>query len=855
MKALVLAILVCCVPCISIAKETYDMKNLNNQTKTVMDYISGHEVPATPEEIGATQPFSRRLEEDYGYPKSMIQTRPQYHVKASPSDKKGYPIDIAVFEEGIDGVKRLKIVVENKKPTRKDGRDQLEDYLRFCEAEIGVWYNGLEMLCIRKIEKSGNIHFEEIGDLPKYRQKISEIGKYKRQDLVKIHNLKAVFDELRGWIAGNSIGVNRDEVIAKEMIHIILCKIYDERFTAPSDMVTFRATPDDSESEIQNRIQSLFRKVKGKYNDVLSAEDAIEFDPTTLRYIVEKLQSYCISETDRDIVADAFEVFIGQSLKGEQGQFFTPKNVVRTLVHAVDPKVEDVIIDPSCGSGGFLVEGLKYLWTKIDVMGSDLGWNDIAIAEEKKAIGIKKIRGIEKDAFLAKVAKSYMAILGDGKGGIFCEDSLELTNNWSQLTQQSIRLNTFNVSFSNPPFGKEIKVVGRDKLAQFDLAKKVGQNGRQVLLSEGNITTLFLERNIQLLQDGGKLAIILPETYFHAPKQKAAREFMYRHNIQWIIDLPHDTFRPHNNAKCIAIVLQKNTPQQAMINMAVAEYIGHDHNGQPIYKKDANGNKTTELLDDTEAIIREITSFNQGKQFKREYTFQVDSNTVLSNDILVPRYYWGKKIKDIKAAAESKGYTLIQLQKLIDEGVIKYFDGNGSPKAEFKGEGEYPYIRVKDIVNWQIYRDPTAMIPRSEFNRLYSSDKELLPKDVLYVRRGSYRIGSVAMVSPYDKELILTREILVLRVVDNNNRYGITPEYLLYALSNTLTAQQAKNKVFLDTTLPNIASRWKELEIPVLKDPNEFTNMKEKMSRIIENHWRALKEMDELWESGEIYNM
>lgn len=855
MKSCMLATAVGIAFCASFAKATIDMEIQSNNPKTLIDFISGHEIPATPEETQATQPFSRRLVADYGYPKSMIQTRPQYHVKASPSDKKGYPIDIAVFENDITGARRLKIVVENKKNTRKDGRDQLEDYLKFCEAEIGVWYNGTEMLCIRKIEKSGNIHFEEIGDLPKFGQKISEIGKYKRKDLVKTHNLKSVFVELRGWIAGNSIGVNRDEVIAKEMIHIILCKIYDERFTAPDDMVSFRSAPDDSGNDVKIRIQDLFKKVKGKYSDVLSPEDSIDFDPATLKYIVEKMQGYCLSETDRDIVADAFEVFIGQSLKGEQGQFFTPKNVVRTLVYAIDPGVDDMIIDPSCGSGGFLVEALKYLWLKTDANGKKFGWNDIALSEEKKAIGIKKIRGIEKDSFLAKVAKSYMAILGDGKGGIFCEDSLELTNNWAQATQQSIRLNAFNASFSNPPFGKDIKVVGAEKLGQYDLAVKVDSKGKKKLVTEGNISTLFLERNVQLLQDGGKLAIILPETYFHAPKQSAARQFMYRHNIQWIIDLPHDTFRPHNNAKCIAIILQKNTPQQPMINMAVAECIGHDHNGNPIFRKNADGSPSSQVHDDTLAIMREIDNFNQGKPFKREYTFQINASKVLSNDILVPRYYWSKKVKDIKTEAQNKGYELISLQRLIDEGIIDFFDGNGSPKAEFKGEGEYPYIRVKDIVNWQIYRDPTAMIPKSEFDKLYSAKKQLHPKDILYVRRGSYRIGSVAMASPYDKDLILTREILVLRVVRPENKYGITPEYLLYALSHSLTAQQARNKVFLDTTLPNIASRWKELEIPVASSDDKFDAIQEKMSRIIQNHWKALKEMDELWGTGEIYNM
>lgn len=220
----------------------------------IKDYVSGKLVNATPEEVNAVQPFEKILVEDYGYPKEMIQAHPQVRVKASPSDKKGYPIDIAVYEPDENGKKILKIVVENKKPTRRDGLDQLELYLKFCDAKIGVWYNGIESVCLKKYEESGNIKFEEIPAFPKYKQKLSEIGKYKRKELKGTHNLKEIFADLRGYIVGNSVGVNRDEVIAKEIIHLILCKIYDERFTKPNEIVTFRATEDDSDDEIKKEL-------------------------------------------------------------------------------------------------------------------------------------------------------------------------------------------------------------------------------------------------------------------------------------------------------------------------------------------------------------------------------------------------------------------------------------------------------------------------------------------------------------------------------------------------------------------------------------------------------------------------
>lgn len=821
----------------------------------IIDYISGVELNATPEEVESTQVFSRILVEDYGYPKEMIQTRPQFRVKSSPSDLKGYPIDIAVFEIGNDNKKHLKMIVENKKQSRKDGKEQLELYLKFSEAQIGIWYNGIESVYIKKIEESGNIHFEEIPAFPRYKQKLSEIGLFKRKDLKGTHNLKAIFNEIRGFVAGNSVGVNRDEVIAKEMIHLILCKIYDERFTRMEDMVEFRVAEDDTDQEIKTRVDELFTKVKKKYRDVLNEEDSIDFDGHTLRYIIGKIQNFSVIDTDRDTIADAFEVFIGSSLKGEQGQFFTPKNVVKILVKAVNPKLDDIIIDPSCGSGSFLVESLKNLWMQIEKEGKEYGWSEGAISEEKKTVGIKNIRGIEKDSFLTKLSKSYMAILGDGKGGIFCEDSLENPKNWKDITQQNVKLNTFSISFSNPPFGKDIKVTGKDKLNQYELAKNIDSKGREKTVDEGNVSTLFLERNMQLLKDGGKLGIILPETYFHAPKQKKVREFIFKHNIQWIIDLPHDTFRPHNNAKCIAIVIQKNVKQQKNINMAVAEYIGHDHNGKPLYKVDTNtGVITDEILDDTDSIISEIDCINNKESFIPKYTFQVDADKIVKSGILVPRYYWNSKVEEIKENAEKCNIDLIPMNQLIKENIIKHFDGNGSPKSDFKGTGDIPYIRVKDIVNWQIYKDPTALIPESEFNRLYKEEKKLKPKDILYVRRGSYRIGSVAMVSPYDLKLILTREILVLRVIDENNKYGITSEYLMYALSHNLTNQQAQNKIFIDTTLPNIADRWKEISIPVYKEEKRMEEIKNKIKGIVENQWKSLKEIDDMKKKFDVYN-
>lgn len=819
----------------------------------IIDYISGIEIPAGPEEVQATQPFSRRLVEDYQYPKYEIQTRPQLKVKASPSDPGSYPVDIAVYENRGKPNQKLKIIVECKQKSRKDGLEQLQIYLKFSEASIGVWFNGEESLFIRKIEQSGQISFCEIPEIPKYKETIEEIGKYRRKDLKPTHNLKEIFKELRGNIVANGNAV-RDEDIAENMINLVLCKIYDERFTAPNDLCTFRAEISETDIGIKERITSLFRSVKSKYSDVLKPDDEITFDGKTLRIIISKIQNYCIRETERDVVSDAFEVFIGKSLKGEEGQFFTPINVVKMMVQYVNPNFKEAIIDPSCGSGGFLVETLKNLWAQISVEAKKYSWSTSAEDEEKRNAAIKCIRGIDKDPFLAKIAKAYMAILGDGKGGICCEDSLDLPEKWSSQTISLIGLGRFDVVLANPPFGKNIKVEGKAKLSQFILARKEYDNDQSSPVDKGNVSTLFLERTLQLLKKGGRLGIILPETYFHAPSPKYSnvRDFIFKSgNIQCVIDLPHNTFRPYNNAKCLVLIMQKGVPQQEYIDMAVAQEIGHDHNGLPKFRLNDDMTVSEELWDDTKIIMEEWSDDSKPKTL----TFRVKAEDVIKRGILVPRYYWNSGTEIARKEAENNGCYTVSLQQLIDEGVITTFDGNGSPEAQFKGQGEIPYVRVADIVNWQIYLNVTSLIPQNEYERLYDSKKQLLPKDILYVRRGSYRIGSVAIASPYNLKCILTREILVIRLIDENNKYGLTPEYLLYALSTKVVADMAKNKVFIDTTLPNIADRWREIEIPIFKDPKTYNEVKEKAQRAIQSQWDSLKEIDNFRKRFGVYNV
>lgn len=336
--------------------------------KFLTDFISGEEVRTTPEELQAVQIFARRLVEDYGYNKDQIQTHPQYRVRKRPSDEdRSYPVDIAVFVDGERTEDKLKMIIECKKQNREDGEHQLRLYMDMSAAEVDVWFNGREHLYLRKIHhKNGHRTYETLPNIPRNGQRIEDIGLYNRKDLIRLSNLKAVFRDIRNHLAGMTTGVTRDESLAQEIVNVLFCKLLDEQETSPDEVVSFRAGVGELPCVIQKRIYNLFEKVKdAAYGDVFEASDEIRLDPDSLAYVVGELQNYSIMEADRDAIGDAVEVFIGPALRGAEGQFFTPRNVVEMIVKMIDPQPGEKIIDPACGSGGFLIAALSYVWERL----------------------------------------------------------------------------------------------------------------------------------------------------------------------------------------------------------------------------------------------------------------------------------------------------------------------------------------------------------------------------------------------------------------------------------------------------------------------------------------------------------
>lgn len=584
----------------------------------IFDYISGEQVKATPEEVEAVQIFAQRLVEDYGYPRTHIQTRPQFRVRQRPSDEeKSYPVDIVVFNSDSKIEANLFLIVECKKKNRKDGLAQLKLYMGMSPAEIGVWFNGQDHVYLRKIvHTDGRQIYEELPNIPRYGQRVEDIGLFRRKDLKPPSNLKAIFKDIRNHLAGNVTGITRDEALAQELVNILFCKIYDEVNTGQNEMVTFRSGHGEKPQEVYNRIIDLFEKrVKPEYSDVFSERDTITLNADNLIYVVGELQNYCITEAERDAIGDAFETFIGPALRGSEGQFFTPRNVVRMIIEILDPEPGEMILDPASGSGGFLIMALEHIWRKLEAQAEEKGWNAVQLERKRRDTATKCFRGIDKDSFLAKVTKAYMAIIGDGRGGIFCENSLLPPDEWHYTTRDAIKLGLFDVVITNPPFGTKIPIKGEQVLAQFELGYKWRKDNKTGLVEKTSVLhedqppqILFLERCLQFLRPGGRMGIVLPESVFGMPTYEYVIVFLQQKaKILGVVSMPEPLFKTSGkggtHAKVAVLFIEKTVPtedEDYEIFMADVKWCGHDSRGNPTIRINESGQEV--LLDDVPKV-------------------------------------------------------------------------------------------------------------------------------------------------------------------------------------------------------------------------------------------------------------
>ncbi len=660
----------------------------------------------------------------------------------------------------------------------------------------------------------------------------------KKKDLVKSPNLKKTFLLINQHLYGKLKYTDTDtRTRSKVIVNLLLCKLVDEINKAPEDEVSFCVKENETEKVLLERIQNFFKNnVKSKYPNIFGKNETISLNEDLVYLIVKELQHISLLQSSKDILSDAFEIFVSKILKDEGGQFFTPPNVVSFMVKYLDPNVNSKILDPACGHGGFLLETKEFIWSKLT-------------NKKKKIDVISNLYGIDKDLFLARICKLYLEILSGGKSLVFCEDSLDFKNYRNQA-KQVIKNGFFDVILTNPPFGAKIPINTKDLLNKYEFGhvwKNINGKWERLnkLFRQQPPQILFIERCVQLLKDGGKLGIVLPEGIFGNPSDRYIWEYLKSNGkILGIVSLDQNTFQPYTCNKASVLFFQKlkDIPDNYKIDFAIIDNVGHDKDGKIQYQLNKDGSRI--LNQDGEPIINDdlldlhlqlkgAEDFNYHKEQK---IFKINFNQI-KNNIFIPNYYTGVE-KTLKNLKDDTHFELVSIRDLIQRKIIFSNKGEYLPRgneigSSVYGLGEVPFIRTSEIHNWEVNLDSNKRTSKEVYD-LYKEKQNIEEGDILLVKDGGPNlIGKTAYVTHLDTEIIIQSHIYQFKVLNNDE--AIDSYLLLYLLNLDIVQKQIQGITFIQGTIATIGNRIIEVILPIPSSIEKRKEISNYIKKIIEN--------------------
>ena len=624
------------------------------QQGKLLDYIDGvTQRNETPEEY-VRQEIAKSLVREYGYEKAEISV--EFTLRFGSRKPRA---DLVIFNEGDPHDQdRARVIIECKsqkiKSTdRKEGVGQLQSYMSACpNVAYGMWTNGVERFCYRRVDTNGKIAFEEIPDIPGKGRTEDEVER-PRFDQLKAASSDALlfaFRRCHNYIAGNQ-GLQKPEAFW-ELLKIIFCKIHDEH----SDEIEFYATSKErhglnGQLKAKKRLNGLFDEVKARYPTIFRENEAIELNPEVLAYIVSQLQMYSLLESDIDVKGRAYEEIVGSNLRGDRGEFFTPRNICQMAVAMLDPGEKDIILDPACGTGGFLITAMHHVIEKI--RNAELAKyhgnaerGERGVPPRVQRFAQSCIIGMDLNPNLVKASKMNMVMNNDGAGGLFQANSLKPPVTWDDDLRDRQIVGTVDLLFTNPPFGSKIPIDEPSILEAYDLGHIWSYDAdtdrwtrTDAIQKSQPPEILFIERCVKFLKPGtGRCAIVLPDGILGSPGLGYVREWILQNTrVLASIDLHPETFQPHVSVQTSVLVLERKTDEEIAVEraagrmndyevfMAVANHIGHDKRGNVTYVRDKKGNEIVEELEETLKEYEEGKPIHKKQRTRRKV---IDDNTL-----------------------------------------------------------------------------------------------------------------------------------------------------------------------------------------------------------------------------------
>lgn len=626
------------------AVETHssDEGSMSLEEGSILDYITNRPVKDTPKEQ-VRQRIARALFHEYGIsPEDMT---PDFKMTIEGHRKK---IDLAIFEHDqlhdIEHVRR--VVICEKEPTngRKSAYkmrspEEAEQEFGLLKAAMteaanckyGLWTNGLDLFFFEKSVTRFDVKFKPIGDWPLADESVGtrDVASMAKMRRAEPEMLRTAFRRCHNFIHGNE-GMSKDAAFW-QFLYLIFCKMHDER--QPNDMRRFWAGPteqfdDSGRRDIKKRILALFEDVKKKYKAVFKGNEEISLSDRALSFMVSELAKYDFSRTDVDAKGAAYQEIVGANLRGDRGQYFTPRGAIKLMVQMLDPKQNERVLDPACGTGGFMVATVAHILEGFKGATPSGGedTDDILVAGNYvREFVDSNLFGCDFDPALVRATTMNLMMAAGSRGNVYHIDSLSFPTghlDGLEAAKKNIPLGSIDVVMTNPPFGSDIPITDPAILSKFDLAAKWDKNDSgEILRGVGYQSAvapevLFIQRAVEWLKPGGRVGIVLPDGILGNPGDEYIRKWILRNC--WVlasVDLPVETFIVEANVNILTslLFLKKKTDTEIQMEdlgrkvdypvfMAVAEKVGFDRRGVPLYKRTPDGEEILEEVEDSERI-------------------------------------------------------------------------------------------------------------------------------------------------------------------------------------------------------------------------------------------------------------
>lgn len=576
---------------------------------------------------------------------------------------------------------------------------------------------------------------------------------------------------------------SRAELIIEDLALLLLTKLSSEMNGGKGALASYLGG-NGSADEV------LLPMLRKSFPELLGPKQTFALSDKSLRMALSEIAELSLSGAPAHTLGEAFQALIGPRLRGERGQFFTPKSVVRAMVEILDPKPGESVCDPAAGTGGFVGEVHVYQARKYGASGAN-----------------GELIGVDKDTGLARLAGALLKVLSKGRAHVFNFNSLSF-GEWIEHTSQNPE-GRFDVVLTNPPFGAKIGIRDEEILRQFDFGhvwtEGIGPQKwvktRAVCGSE-DPQILFLELCVRALKPNGRMGIVLPEGVFGNKQTAYVWDWLESHGeVLALLDCPRTTFQPGTDTKTNVLFFRKAAScQQAEhppTRVAVALHCGHDRRGRSFtaagepHPDDFPRLSQSFHGDDKDKLWRDVTL--RGARY------------------LVPRYYY--EVDEVTPMEQqiTRGAPTATLGELVKDKLLSIRKGN-EVGSEFYGTGEIPFVRTSDLSNFEISADPTKSVSEQVYET-FAPQQRLKVGDILMVVDGRYRIGTTALLSEHNVKCVAQSHLRIISVLKQNK---LDPYALLFALSLPSVKLRMRSLVFIQSTLGTLGNRINELRIPLL---------------------------------------